>query len=57
MPANEPWRMTVVGEEFEVRQPDGKPDSYDFTWATGPDPHYGSGFSPHSSDTVQQGTT
>lgn len=57
MPVNEPWRMTVDGEEFEVRQPDGKPGSYDFTWPTGPDRHYGFGFSTHPSDTVQQGTT
>jgi len=47
MPANEPWRMTVDGEEFEVRRADGKAGSYDFTWLTGPNPHYGFGFSTH----------
>ncbi|SHH41278.1 hypothetical protein [Streptomyces sp. 3214.6] len=47
MPANEPWRITVDGEAFEIRQPDGKPGSYDLTWLTGPDPQYGFGFSTH----------
>ncbi len=46
MAANEPWRMTVDGEEFEVSQPDGKPGTYHFTWLTGPDPSTGSGSPP-----------
>lgn len=29
MPANEPWRMSVDGEEFEVSQHDGRQGSYD----------------------------
>ncbi|MFJ1812652.1 MULTISPECIES: hypothetical protein [unclassified Streptomyces] len=47
MPANEPWRMSVDGEEFEVSQRDGRPGSYDLTWLTGADPQYGFGFSTH----------
>ncbi|WP_405849058.1 hypothetical protein [Streptomyces sp. NBC_01518] len=47
MAANEPWRMSVDGEEFEVSQPDGKPGTYHFTWLTGPDPQYGFGFAIH----------
>ncbi|MFI7504612.1 hypothetical protein ACIBVL_40285 [Streptomyces sp. NPDC049687] len=47
MVANEPWRMSVDGEEFEVSQPDGKPGTYHFTWLTGPDPQYGFGLSTH----------
>ena len=47
MAANEPWRMSVDGEEFEVSQPDGKPGSYAFTWLTGPDPQYGFGISTY----------
>ncbi|WP_371580482.1 hypothetical protein [Streptomyces sp. NBC_01314] len=45
MPENEPWRMSVDGDEFEVSQPDGRPGSYNFAWLTGPDPQYGFGFS------------
>ncbi|WP_406435736.1 hypothetical protein OHB00_16885 [Streptomyces sp. NBC_00631] len=45
MAANEPWRMSVDGEEFEVSQPDGRPGDYSFTWLTGPDPQYGFGLS------------
>lgn len=45
MVANESWRMSVDGEEFEVSRPDGKPGTYHFTWLTGPDPGYG--FSTH----------
>ncbi|MFD9396580.1 hypothetical protein ACFWBB_39360 [Streptomyces sp. NPDC060000] len=47
MPTNEPWRLPVDGEEFEVSQPAGKPGTYHFTWLTGPDPQYGFGFSIH----------
>ncbi|MDQ0578794.1 hypothetical protein [Streptomyces rishiriensis] len=47
MSANEPWRMSVDGQEFDVSQPDGKPGTYDFTWLTGPDPQYGFGYSTH----------
>jgi hypothetical protein len=47
MVANEPWRMSVDGEEFEVSQPVGKPGTYHFTWLTGPNPGYGFGFSTH----------
>ncbi|NEA68469.1 hypothetical protein [Streptomyces sp. SID12488] len=47
MSANEPWRMSVDGEEFEVSQPDNTTGSYHFTWLTGPDPGYGFGFSTH----------
>ncbi|WP_225886470.1 hypothetical protein [Streptomyces canus] len=45
--ANEPWRMSVDGEEFEVSRPDGRPGTYHFTWLTGPNPGYGFGFSTH----------
>ncbi|KOG37289.1 hypothetical protein AQJ84_24300 [Streptomyces resistomycificus] len=41
MSADEPLRMSVDGEEFEVRQPDDSPGTYHFTWLTGPDPQYG----------------
>ncbi|MDQ0933885.1 hypothetical protein [Streptomyces turgidiscabies] len=47
MAANEPWRMSVDGEEFEVSRPDDSPGSYHLTWLTGPDPQYGFGFSAH----------
>jgi hypothetical protein len=47
MLANEPWRMSVDGEEFEVSGRDDTPGSYDLTWLTGPDPQYGFGFSTH----------
>jgi hypothetical protein len=47
MVANEPWRMSVDGEEFEVSRPDGRPGTYNFTWLTGPNPGYGFGFSTH----------
>jgi hypothetical protein len=47
MSANEPWRMSVDGEEFEVSPREGTPGSYDLTWLTGPDPQYGFGFSTH----------
>jgi hypothetical protein len=47
MAGNEPWRISVDGEEFEVSRPDGKPGTYHFTWLTGPDPRYGFGFSTH----------
>jgi hypothetical protein len=47
MMANESWRMSVDGEEFEVSQPDGKPGTYNFTWLTGPNPGYGFGFTTH----------
>lgn len=47
MVVNEPWRMAVDGEEFEVSQPDNAPGTYHFTWLTGPDPQYGFGLSTH----------
>jgi hypothetical protein len=47
MSANQPWRMSVDGEVFEVSQPEGEPGVYDFVWLTGPDPRYGFGFSTH----------
>ena len=56
MSVNEPWRMSVDGEEFEVSQPDNTPGSYNLTWLTGPDPGYGFGFSTHppvQADTAQ----
>ena len=40
-------QLRCAREEFEVRRADGKPGSYDFTWLTRPDPHYGFGFSTH----------
>ncbi|WP_327700232.1 hypothetical protein [Streptomyces sp. NBC_00459] len=56
MSVNEPWRMSVDGEEFEVSQPDNTPGSYNLTWLTGPNPGYGFGFSTHppvQADTAQ----
>ncbi|WP_189151566.1 hypothetical protein [Streptomyces lacrimifluminis] len=47
MSVNEPWRMSVDGEEFEVSQPDNTPGSYNLTWLTGPHPGYGFGFGTH----------
>jgi hypothetical protein len=47
MSANEPWRISVDGEEFEVSRPDSTPGSYSLTWLTGPDLGYGFGFSTH----------
>jgi hypothetical protein len=47
MSADEPSRMSVDGEEFEVSRPDDSPGTYHLTWLTGPDPHYGFGFRGH----------
>ncbi|MET7680396.1 hypothetical protein [Streptomyces sp. NPDC005423] len=44
---DEPFRISVDGEEFEVRQPQDSPGTYHFTWLTGPDPQYGFGFRSH----------
>jgi hypothetical protein len=47
MSTDGPLRMSVDGEEFEVSQSDDSPGTYDVTWLTGPDPHYGFGFRSH----------
>ncbi|MFJ1969330.1 hypothetical protein ACIO93_11740 [Streptomyces sp. NPDC087903] len=47
MSADEPLRMTVDGEVFEISRPDDSPDSYDFAWLTGPNPQYGFGLRSH----------
>lgn len=47
MSADEPLRMSVDGEEFEVSRSDDSPGTYDVAWLTGPDPQYGFGFRSH----------
>jgi hypothetical protein len=47
MAADEPWRLLVDGQEFEVSQPEGQPGTYHLAWLTGPDPQYGFGFTAH----------
>ncbi|MDX3803381.1 hypothetical protein [Streptomyces sp. AK04-3B] len=56
MSGDEPWRMSVVGEDFEVSRRDGTPGSYHLARLTGPDPQYGFGFGTHpplAADRVQ----
>ena len=41
MDASEPVRLTVEGEEFEVRRNPTNPMQHDFVWLSGPNPGYG----------------
>lgn len=41
MDERQPWRLTVDGEVFEIRERADLPGQYDFVWLTGPNPRYG----------------
>ena len=45
-------RLTVDGEVFDVRQRDGRPGTYDFTWVSGPNEGYGFSSFGHTSTEV-----
>ena len=42
-PAEPPIRITVDGQEFEVRMQADHPGHYNYTWISGPNPGYGFG--------------
>jgi hypothetical protein len=46
--SEEPLRLVVDGEHFEIRERRGVPGQYDFDWISGPNPGYG--FTSASSD-------
>jgi hypothetical protein len=39
--ADEPLRLVVDGQHFEVRERRAAPGQYDVTWTSGPNPGYG----------------